>query len=190
MTKTDKEEKIIDVALGLLKSNGDHGVTMRQVAQRAGMSLSNVQYYFKSKDELLTAMADRYFYHCLEDFRNDHTISSIRSKKKAIKNLVDSFLAYGAEISEMCKIFREYWAIATRNETIEEYLQRYYQEMANALADKLGVVSDDPQAIDAATSLLIPYTEGYSITASSLPLNAEEASKMVTELMSGILAVN
>ena len=47
MKKNAKAEKILDVALALLKTDGDYGVTMRQVAAHADMTLSNVQYYFK-----------------------------------------------------------------------------------------------------------------------------------------------
>lgn len=41
------------------------------------------------------------------------------------------------EVSEMCWIFREYWALATRNAEIEDYLVKYYRRLAAVFKDKL-----------------------------------------------------
>ncbi|GAL09454.1 hypothetical protein JCM19233_420 [Vibrio astriarenae] len=62
--KSAKIEKVLDISIELLRQEGDYGVSMRKVATLAEMSLSNVQYYFKTKDDLLKAMADRYFQQC------------------------------------------------------------------------------------------------------------------------------
>lgn len=61
---SQKELMILDRALDMLKETGDSGLTMRKLAERAGMRLSNVQYYFKSRDHVLKAMATRYFEDC------------------------------------------------------------------------------------------------------------------------------
>jgi AcrR family transcriptional regulator len=48
-----KTEHILQCAMTLLKASGDQGLTMRKVAEAADMRLSNVQYYFKTKELLL-----------------------------------------------------------------------------------------------------------------------------------------
>ena len=108
MKKNAKTEQILDIALVILEKNGDYGVTMRQVAAQSGMSLSNVQYYFKNKDELLKAMADRYFSQCLSDLRNIKQLGSHDVLHDELYMTLMAFLNHGASISEMCKIFREY----------------------------------------------------------------------------------
>ncbi len=183
MVKNVKVERIIDIALELLKAQGDHGVTMRQIAQRAGMSLSNVQYYFKSKDDLLKAMADRYFRQCLDDFQRESAISNDGDMRKNLRTLVRTLLAHGTELSEMCRIFREYWAIATRNSVIEVYLQDYYQEMSELLTQTLRPFAKNQEGLSAAVTLLLPYVEGYSIASESLPLEVEGTTDMVTRLL-------
>ncbi|MEM6891440.1 MAG: TetR/AcrR family transcriptional regulator, partial [Pseudomonadota bacterium] len=65
----DKELTILDCALDLLKETGDAGLTMRKLADRSGMRLSNVQYYFKSREDVLKAMATRYFAECTAQIR-------------------------------------------------------------------------------------------------------------------------
>ena len=188
MKKNKKSDKIIDCALVLLKNHGDHGLTMRQVAQSAEMSLSNVQYYFKSKDELLKALADRYFNQCLEEIQQTPQLPSEGNLKAELHVLFRGFLAHGLEVSEMCRIFREYWAIATRNKMIEEYLHNYYKGLADILSDKLEPVASNPQALATSVSVIIPFVEGYTITASSLPSDIDEVTEILTATVMKLLA--
>jgi AcrR family transcriptional regulator len=51
--------QILDAVERLLGRGGLEAVTMREVAAEAGVSLRLVQYYGKSKDELLTAALER-----------------------------------------------------------------------------------------------------------------------------------
>jgi AcrR family transcriptional regulator len=172
MKKNAKVEKILDVALALLKTDGDYGVTMRQVAAHADMTLSNVQYYFKNKDSLLVAMADRYFHSCLEEMRAMPKFSSLQQ-----------LLKHGLALSEMCRIFREYWAISTRNASIEQYLDNYYRAYAQVLADMFRPVAVQDSNATIAASLFVPFVEGYSITALSLPENIDTISKEICALL-------
>lgn len=182
-----KAEKVIDCAMALLRNEGDRGVTMRRVAQDAGMSLSNVQYYFKNKDALLTAMADRYFYQCLEDIESEQFPDDTSGAKAALRPVVLSFLAHGLEVSDMCRVFREYWALATRNAAIESYLVNYYTRLAVVLKDKLRPLAVDEPALDEAISLFIPVVEGYSITCPALPVDIDRMTDLTTDLLLSVL---
>src|SRR5438874_13822330 len=51
-----RAQAILQAARGLLASEGYAGLSMRRVAQAAGMTLSNVQHYYASKDALLEAL--------------------------------------------------------------------------------------------------------------------------------------
>jgi len=116
--KNSKIPLIIDCALAIMRDHGEHGLTMRQVATRAGMSLSNLQYYFKNKNELLKGMVDFYFDKCATLFEKQLMASRATSLRQRINDLISFSLAYGDSLTEICKIFREFWAIATRNEEI------------------------------------------------------------------------
>ena len=187
MAKTQKSEKVLDCALVLLQSKGDHGVTMRQVAQQAGMSLSNVQYYFKNKDELLVAIADRYFAQCLTDIGSQPALKPTADAEQQLSEMLQDFLSHGLEVSEMCRIFREYWAISTRNDVIRAYLLRYYGQLADILAQKLAPLAANPQALSMAVAMIIPFVEGYSITAPALNEKIESVNPMLTKAVLTLL---
>ncbi len=48
----DKRSAVLEAALGLFSRYGLHGTSVDQVAARAGLSKSNLLYYFASKEEL------------------------------------------------------------------------------------------------------------------------------------------
>ena len=108
--KNNKIETILDETTTLLKNKGDFSVTMRKVAQLCGMSLSNLQYYFKNKDELLKAAAERYFQQCLQGLKDYPVITS----EDDLKSFITTQFSLVIDVSDMCRIFREYLAISTR----------------------------------------------------------------------------
>ena len=87
-TVNPKMQRIINHGLALLKENGDHGLTMRQVAVNAGMSLSNVQYYFSTKNDLLKGMVDTYFQQCEKQFDEKMGSSDNEDARQKIYKLI------------------------------------------------------------------------------------------------------
>ena len=71
-----KIEHILNCAMSLLKDSGDQGLTMRKVAETANMRLSNVQYYFKTKELLLGALLEGF----LLDYAESMQLLSINAK--------------------------------------------------------------------------------------------------------------
>jgi AcrR family transcriptional regulator len=78
-TGSPTAQRVIDAARDLLTDEGCSGFSMRNVAARASMRLSNVQYYFPTRDDLIRELfsdADRRyrraFAEVLERASNDH----------------------------------------------------------------------------------------------------------------------
>ncbi|KPC59140.1 TetR/AcrR family transcriptional regulator [Streptomyces chattanoogensis] len=53
------EERIVDAGMATFAETGYHGLSMRQVAERLGVHAGSLYYHVRSKDVLLTLMADR-----------------------------------------------------------------------------------------------------------------------------------
>ncbi len=187
MNNNIKAEKILDIALKLLKSGGDHALTMRKVAVTADMSLSNVQYYYKNKNELLKAMADRYFKQCLDIMKNHKKIYPSENLNADLLKFLRGFLDHGIELSDMCRIFREYWAISTRNSVIDAYIKDYYLEMAKMLSEKLRPIAKSDKALSQAVSFIIPFSEGYSITGTAMPEQHDNIVEMIFMIVMRLL---
>jgi AcrR family transcriptional regulator len=106
---------ILYAARELLAAEGYSGLSMRAVAAQVGISLSNVQHYYKSKDDLLEAL----LLYTMELFQ--HKIDSISASMPSDSRLnrflstCDMFLE---EITDPVThaIFFELWALASRND--------------------------------------------------------------------------
>ena len=179
---SDKELMILDRALDLLKETGDAGLTMRKLGERAGMRLSNVQYYFKSRDDVLKAMATRYFNECTEQIRRLTEDSAASTMRERARVLIQTGLHHGDELSDMCRIFRELWAISSRNAVIRDHMADYYRTFSSLIVDFFLGETADQDGRDKLTSLLLPFFEGYSVTASSVPLPTEQVVDMLTDI--------
>jgi len=49
----ERKQKIAEAAWRVIRRDGLHGVSVRRVAEEAGMSLGSLRYYFDSQDDLL-----------------------------------------------------------------------------------------------------------------------------------------
>lgn len=118
-------------------------------------------------------------------YRQDHSFNEYdagTAERDRLDNLIVAGLSHGAEISDMCRTFRELWAISNRNADIHDYLMDYYREFASIVVESIFDDRIDALNKHKVASLLIPFFEGYSVTAQSLKLDAEEIAKMTTNL--------
>ncbi|WED24736.1 TetR/AcrR family transcriptional regulator [Vibrio sp. JC009] len=173
--RSERIDQIIDETLNVLKTHGDYGVTMRKIASRCGITLSSLQYYYKTKDDLLKAVTDRYFQQIIAMI---HELPEITTEEE-LGELLHSFLLYAFDESDMSRLFREFWAISSRNEVINKYLAGYYVSFSEIMTEKLRPISDNDEALAQAVSLLIPYIEGYPIVALSIPKGLNSTSELL-----------
>jgi AcrR family transcriptional regulator len=109
-----RAQDILRAARALLASEGYAGLSMRRVAQETGMSLSNLQHYYASKDLLVEAM----LLTTMDEFqaKMDRIAADMagRPQLERFLSTVDMFLE---EITEpvMHAVFFEIWALASRH---------------------------------------------------------------------------
>ncbi|MFO0756828.1 MAG: TetR/AcrR family transcriptional regulator [Byssovorax sp.] len=57
----DLRRALLDAALGLLAAQGPHGLTLREVAERVGVTPAAMYHHFRDKEALLAAVAEEGF---------------------------------------------------------------------------------------------------------------------------------
>lgn len=120
----ERAQDILQAAREIFAAEGYGGLSMRRVATRVGVSLSNVQHYYKSKDLLVEAL----LLDSLNQFqaRIDGIAEAMAGGTREDRFLatVDMFLEeLGSPVTR--GMFFEFWALATRN------------TFASALMDKM-----------------------------------------------------
>jgi AcrR family transcriptional regulator len=127
-----RAHQILQAARRLLAEQGYAGLSMRRVAQEAGMSLSNVQHYYQSKDLLLEAL----LLYTMDDFQSkmDRVLQAMtdRPRLEQFLSTVDMFLG---EITDPVThaIFFEIWALASRNAFASALMDRMLSRERKAI---------------------------------------------------------
>ncbi len=154
--------------MALLIQGGGENLSMRKIAEKAGISLGNLQYHYKTKEDLLTALLNEFLDQYLNEnwmLEGSRHIPNDRQLEQMFWGIVthDSF--------EDCSVvFKELWALSQRNEEIEKALMIYYKKTHSFLCDTIGQLHgrvDDPR-ISRVVDILIPFFEGYCITKKAL----------------------
>jgi AcrR family transcriptional regulator len=109
-----RAQAILQAGRHLLANEGYAGLSMRRVALEAGMTLSNVQHYYGSKDLLLEAL----LLTTMDEFqaRMDRIAAEMRDRPR-----LDQFLSTADMFLEQITdpvthaLFFEIWALASRN---------------------------------------------------------------------------
>jgi len=59
VTKQETKEKIVDVAIELFNEKGSAKTSTRHIARAMGISVGNIYYYFKNKEEIIRRILER-----------------------------------------------------------------------------------------------------------------------------------
>ena len=123
---------ILHAARTLLAAEGYAGLSMRKVAAETGMSLSNVQHYYQSKDALLEAL----LLYTMDLFQAKmDSISAAMTSATRIDKFLSTCDMFLEELSDPVThaIFFELWALASRNEFASRLMDKMLGRERKAL---------------------------------------------------------
>ncbi|WP_186578365.1 forespore capture DNA-binding protein RefZ [Aquibacillus kalidii] len=94
MKKNETKQKVMDAACSLFFAKGFHGTSVRDIAKKAAVNVSLINYYFSSKQGLLEAAVVSYYEKYLELLENvlDDTASLAPTSK--LKKLIEAIIQY------------------------------------------------------------------------------------------------
>lgn len=183
-----KANAILDSAMALLCEHGDHGMTMRKIASHAGISLGHLQHYFATKHDVLGGLVSMHFTRCADALTAHADATTTDDPRARVAALVSFGLDYvGGELSDTCRLFREFWALAPRHQSISDQLDHYYQTYAGILSDYFAPIATSPANANAAVTLLLPWFEGYSLAAKASLVPTDHLTDWLTDLILNIL---
>jgi TetR/AcrR family transcriptional regulator, transcriptional repressor for nem operon len=94
---SDKRERLIEAADGLIHKQGFHKTTLADIASKSNVPLGNVYYYFKTKEEICDAV--------IEERKKELTTSlddccKSKGPKQALLRLLKTMIEASEEIAE------------------------------------------------------------------------------------------
>ena len=141
-----RAHEILHAARALLAAEGYAGLSMRKVAAVTGMSLSNVQHYYQSKDALLEAL----LLYTMDLFQAKmDAISAAMTSASRIDQFLSTCDMFLEEITDPVThaIFFELWALASRNafasQLMDKMLGRERKAIFNLICGLNPAIDDD-----------------------------------------------
>lgn len=176
---------ILETAKALFIQGGYAEMTMRQVAERVGMSLSNLQHYFPSREALLQAL--------LEDVRKSYDpgyaqvtagLSDPRDRLMAVVR----YLIADAKKADTERLFVEIWSLAARDDMVRGLFDQMYSYHRHTIEKLIAAVNPalSPGTVSLRAALVAMQIEGLMLLISDAKPKHAELTGIEEECISAI----
>lgn len=173
MTTDNRLQSILDATGRLLGRGGTDAVTMRAVADEAGVSLRLVQYYGKSRDELLGATLDQLSARSLATWRNS---AQDASPEDILASFLDASLPLSEETRALHRagVSMELMAVTGREPGASAY-RRHLDAVAGELTAVLTAAGQDDATARVSAFTLMAFGHGLGSLVMTETVTADDA---------------
>lgn len=148
---------ILNMAEAILIEEGYSAFSTRKIAERLGMRLSNVQYYFASRGDIMQALLAR----------------SLRQSTAAMKASVHdggmedavAFVLKDQLSMQSCRLFWELWALSARDKDAAKAMKDFYRTYQRLVGALVGTLRPDLNKSEVASraTVITGLLEGISL---------------------------
>lgn len=161
----DRARQILDTAVAVFVEQGYANFTVRAVADAAGISIGNLNYYFPRKSELMRAMVEYVIEAYLAEF--ERLRRSRPGDPRAQLARVLEFWLEDLGSPRTTRFFPELWALANHDAGAARLMDEMYDRARQVLAALLAEIEPDRPAeeIEQRSVLLVATLEGLTLFA-------------------------
>jgi AcrR family transcriptional regulator len=155
---SDRQQQILEVAIGIIASEGYGKLTMRGVARASDMKLGALQYHFRTWEDMLAAIVAfiaNTYRRSFETLKLDAEVLSLRD---IIKIILDD--APGSAL-QADRLFPQLWAMAQVEPVMKTLLDDIYVQYLDKLESRL--VAMNSSAPHAEALVLMSLIEGSTL---------------------------
>lgn len=150
--------EILRAAIEVFKEDGYAGFATRKVAVRTGLTLSNVQYYFPSKENLLRTMVQAFLDDSLKHYRTIASQSDVPAHRRCsvlLDRIFDEI-----QTTDARKFLYEVWALAQHEPYISSLVKAAYGTYCDIFAGLLRDISPGLSDGECAARALVLTAQG------------------------------
>lgn len=156
----EPRERILQAAASAMAAHGFHGMSMRELARAAGMSLSNLYNYFPSKEEILFALQKGAFEvlvtsaeEALRGMESSDPGKDGASPDARLYVLISHHVAYVAERPDVMRVLVHEAATlpSPRRGAVRRLKERYFRLARGIVEGLVGPAWTDPAELDRVT---------------------------------------
>jgi AcrR family transcriptional regulator len=132
-------ESILDAAAEVLISGGYKKLTLRQIALRAGITVGNLTYYYRTKEALLKDLLDKICFDYLDEMAHIAEASGDSPTDRFIA--IIEFLIEDLHTQRTTRLFPELWALANHNTHAADMMDSMYAQERRVLRELIKAVN-------------------------------------------------
>ncbi|MGW5851732.1 TetR/AcrR family transcriptional regulator [Streptomyces sp. NPDC055254] len=161
---------LLDAAERTLIGGGHGALSLRAVAEAAGVRLGHLQYYFPTRDTLLDAVLDRLLRRSLDRLADVAPgLGPDSTEPVPLDRLVDLLLAEQDDPA-LVGLFVELWALAARDASVAGAVRTFYRHYADLVTTQIRLHLPDLPASEhrARAEVFIALLEGSALMRSGI----------------------
>ena len=126
-----RKNQILDAAMAVFARSGFHEARMDDIVQESGLSKGTLYWYFKSKEEIITAISQRLFATDIEQVES--LLKAEGTVSERLQQLMRDRVQGLQEMSGMVAILFEFYAAALHQDSVRQFIQVYFQNFYELL---------------------------------------------------------
>ncbi len=155
-----RREEIVWALYDCLAVRGQEKITIKEIAVRAGLTSGVIHYYFKSKDDIISSLAEA----IIEKYGNliDEQLAAASSTEKKIESAIDFMVDELIFNRPLNRVFYNLIQMAFERQSLGQVVKDFLKEYRRRLAR----VFEEAGAGKASKGLgaaLVAVTEGFSL---------------------------
>jgi Transcriptional regulator len=127
--KLNQSQKILNAAFRCISTRGYANVSLRDIADEAGVVLSQLNYYYKNKDGLFTEVIKVAIGKCLAEV--DTTLQQGSTIKEKMAHLIRYFQRILSETPELFRLLYDFIALSIWSDPFRELLRQLFQDLCD-----------------------------------------------------------
>jgi TetR/AcrR family transcriptional regulator len=172
-------QSILEVATDLFSSQGYEGMTLREVARRANVTISNVQHYFRTREDLLASMLN--YVMQTYDAAYERLWRETKAAGRAKFRIVVKYLLEDVRSRRTKGIFLELWSLSHRNDevaAIKHLMYEHHVENISRLIAEFGVPEPGTSTLRTKAILVAAQIEGLMVLLGSGAEETKDVEKI------------
>ncbi len=181
--------RILESAFEIFAAEGYGGLSMRKVATRAGLALSNLQHYFPTREDLFAAIITESIAQYSRNYDNIRTDASLTPQERLAK-LVRLLIEDGKQPRTQ-SLFANFWALAQMQEFARKSMEEAYLFQRHMISEFVAAVNPGlpPIALARRAALITAQIEGLFVLIPQRNRFPSDIKGLEDEAVKAVLAI-
>jgi AcrR family transcriptional regulator len=131
----ERRAQILDAFHACAVRHGLEKASLREVAEEAGLPVSNLHHFFKNRDEMVSELVKRIVSGIIDDLRAE--LQNETDLDRRFTRSIDFLFSPNAQKLEDGSLYYDFWSLAHRSETVRRTLREQIRGQRGAMVEML-----------------------------------------------------